>query len=302
MVLTRIPSGASSSASVREKLVTAAFMPVYTAYPGAARCPSIDVMLMMLPPSPCFRICTAARWVLCNSHPKFARMTASQPRELVSTKSALNVPPATFTSTSSRPKRSTPSLKVVVNASASRTSMRAASGSSATSLMSRDRLAQQLLVLVAHHEVHAGTRVVERPPPDPGHRPRPRSTPPCRSVLLGPRGIPWADLRPRQVVGARRRVSARGRKRSRVSPSSPWSNTGSTGRPTASASRSTSTRVVESRTPSVSSTTASSCGTSSAKGGAVACSATVNVYTVPRPPTVVQVSWSDRHAGQRERG
>ena len=50
MVLTRIRSGASSSASVREKLVTAPFMPAYTAYPGAARCPSIDVMLMMLPP------------------------------------------------------------------------------------------------------------------------------------------------------------------------------------------------------------------------------------------------------------
>ena len=50
IVFTRMPSGASSSASVREKLVTAPFMPAYTAYPGAARWPSIDVMLMMLPP------------------------------------------------------------------------------------------------------------------------------------------------------------------------------------------------------------------------------------------------------------
>ena len=42
---------------------------------------------------------------MCSSQPKFMRMTASHPRTLVSVKSALNVPPATFTSVSSLPKR-----------------------------------------------------------------------------------------------------------------------------------------------------------------------------------------------------
>ena len=70
----------------------------------------IDVMLMMLPPSPCVFIWLAARCVVCNNQPKFMRITASHPRTLVSTKSALNVPPATFTNVSSFPKRASPSV------------------------------------------------------------------------------------------------------------------------------------------------------------------------------------------------
>ena len=68
------------------------------------------------------------------------------------------------------------------------------------------------------------------------------------------------------------------------------------------AAGSTPTSVVETRTPSASSTIASSWGTSSANGGAVGCTATANVYTLPPPSTSVQVSWSDRHRGQRARG
>ena len=84
----------------------------------------------MLPPSPCSIICCAASCVLNNSQPKFARMTASHPRAFVSRKSARNVPPATFTSTSRRPKCSMQSANVCVRASASRTSISDTSGAS----------------------------------------------------------------------------------------------------------------------------------------------------------------------------
>ena len=92
---------------------------------------------------------------MCRSHPKLARITASHPRTLVSTKSALNVPPATFTSVSILPKRSMPSLNVWLTASASRTSTTAASGSSPAAVISATACCKQLLVLVEEHEVHA---------------------------------------------------------------------------------------------------------------------------------------------------
>ena len=120
MVLARMPRGASSTASVRVKLVTAAFMAAYTAKPGAARCPSMEVRLMMLP-APATRMRGMASCVACSNHVKLVRMMASQPRGVDSSNGWRNVPPTTLTSTSSRsPKRASTWVKNSVTDSVSR--------------------------------------------------------------------------------------------------------------------------------------------------------------------------------------
>ena len=166
--------------------------------------------------------------------------------------------------------------------------------------------AQQLLVLVEQHEVHARLGEVGR------HGASESTAAPGDQRDLALQSCSFLEISHAGIIAHNRRARApvegqlRGRKRSRVMPRHHQAlrgrTPGATGMPTAIASGSTSTSVVETRTPSASSTIASSCGTSSANGGAVGCSATVNVYTVPTPSTVVHVSRSDRHAGQRERG
>ena len=86
-----------------------------------------------------------------------------------------------------------------------------------------DGLRQQLLVAVEEHEVHArlgevlGDGAAEAAPA------ARRSTPPCPAVLLGLRGIPCRDHRPRRTVArpSRRRPQPgqADRKRRRVMPS-----------------------------------------------------------------------------------
>jgi len=83
IVLTRMPSGASSTASDRLKLVRPAFAPAYTAYIGAPRWASIVVKLMMLPPRPAARIRVTARLVDRIAQPKFRWICSAQSSQLV---------------------------------------------------------------------------------------------------------------------------------------------------------------------------------------------------------------------------
>ncbi len=75
-MLTRIPRGANSTARLRVRLVTAAFIAAYTAKFGAARWASMEVTLMMLAPAAAAVgvICSTARWVDSSSHEKLERL------------------------------------------------------------------------------------------------------------------------------------------------------------------------------------------------------------------------------------
>ena len=164
MVLTRIRSGASSSASVREKLVTAPFMPAYTAYPGAARWPSIDVMLMMLPPWPCCRIWLAARCV-----------RVQQPAEV---RPDDRVPPADVGVDEVGLERAPGDVHQRVDLAEAREAVgerladrvgvanvdraRRSGSSPVAAVTSATVFAKQLLVLVEEHEVHARLGEVDR--------------------------------------------------------------------------------------------------------------------------------------------
>src|ERR1700688_350854 len=99
------------------------------AYPGAARCASMDVMVTMLPPRPPAAMRSAAFWVASTTQVKLVRTRASRPLALTSVNAARNVPPTTLTRMSSREKRSSQESKNPASASVSRTSTTASSTS-----------------------------------------------------------------------------------------------------------------------------------------------------------------------------
>jgi hypothetical protein len=101
---TRMPCAASSSAAVFVRLITPAFAAAYAANPGAARTPSIDVTLMMLPPRPAATIVRATRCVHSRTWPRLLRSSVSQPFSDVSSSGEVNTPPALFTRTSTAPR------------------------------------------------------------------------------------------------------------------------------------------------------------------------------------------------------
>src|SRR5262245_32618458 len=134
--LTRMPCGASSSASVRVRLTTPALAAAYAAYSGAARPASIDTTLTTLPPRPAAIRPRATSWVQCITDLAFARQSASQPFSRLSRNGAANVPPALFTRTSTGPNRALVASKARRTASGSRASAGSASPSPAFAAIS----------------------------------------------------------------------------------------------------------------------------------------------------------------------